>query len=298
MYFRLTLHKILPKIIIFFIRKQKKRKRFKKLSNDAKSGKVISTEDLIRDLRNCGLKHGDSVLVHSSMSKIGFLEDGSITLINALKEVISDNGNILMPSSPNAKLQLDYIRENKIFDVRNSPSRLGIITETFRKSPGVIRSLHPTEPVCVLGKDAFFLTEGHFNSITPYTVDSPFGRLSQLNGKILYIGVTLANAGTSLHTLEDSVNFKLPVYFDEIFNVELIDYDGVSNIVNTKVHNPYFSNLRKCDELIPLFIKEGVCEKVLIGKAESYIFDARKMLDCMMSSYENKGITMYTPKGF
>lgn len=297
MSFRLILHRILPSVIIEFIQKRKKRINFNKLQQDAKVGIVQTKEILIRDLLNSGLQSDDSVLVHSSMSKIGFLKDGPITFIESLEEVIGKSGNILMPSSPNARLQLDFIRENKVFDVQNTPSKLGAITETFRKLPNVIRSLHPTEPVCAWGKDAHYLTEGHFKSITPYSKDSPFGRLAQMNGKILYVGVTLANAGTSLHLLEDSVDFKFPIYHDEEFQVTVTDFDGKSHEVKTKVHNPEYSKLRRCDELIPIFLSEGVCKKVQIGKAESYIFDAKKMLDCMISLYQSKGITMYTPEG-
>lgn len=297
MSFRLFLHRVLPQFIIEFIQKRKKTSHYNKIKNAAIRGDIQTKEKLISDLSKAGIQKGDSVLVHSSMSKIGFLEKGPITIIDALMELIGKNGNILMPSSPNAKLQLDYIKENKFFDVRSTPSKLGAITEVFRQSQNVIRSLHPTEPVCAWGRDAIFLTEGHFKSISPYSKDSPFGRLTQINGKILYIGVTLANAGTSLHTLEDSVDFKFPVYIDELFSATVVDYQGVAHSVKTKVHNPEFSRRRKCDELIPMFIEEGVCKKVLIGSAESYIFDAKKMLDCMITLYKNKGITMYTPKG-
>ena len=46
-----------------------------------------------------------------------------------------------------------------------------------------------------------------------------------------------------------------------------------------------------------MFLESGVCQKVYIGNAESYLFDAKKMLDLMIERYESQKITMYTPKG-
>jgi aminoglycoside 3-N-acetyltransferase len=293
--FRSIVKAILPSSLFEFYRTQKKKKRNAALLSQKEKGHVFTKEFLVKNFQTIGIEKGDSLLVHSSLSKMGYLENGPDTLIDALLEVIGSTGNLLMPSSPNALLQLDYIKNNQLFDVQNSPSKLGAITEVFRKRKGVLRSLNVTEPVCAFGPDALYLTEEHFDELTPYTKKSPFYRLTEKNGKILYIGVTLANAGTSLHLLEDAVDFKYPVYFPEVFDVKIKDATGIIHEVKTKVHNPEFSRKRKCDELIPLFLKEQVCSKVKIGNADSYLFDSKKMFDSMLQNYQEKGITMYTP---
>ena len=293
--FRSFAKAILPSFLFEYYRAKKKQKRNKALFEQKEKGQVLTKEILVQNLQSIGIQKGDSLLVHSSLSKMGFLENGPDTLIDALLEVIGPEGNLLMPSSPNALLQLDFIKSNSLFDVHNSPSKLGAITEVFRKRNGVVRSLNATEPVCALGPDAYFFTEGHFNEITPYTNKSPFYRLTEKNGKILYIGVTLANAGTSLHLLEDALDFKYPVYFPEVFDVKIKDATGTIYEVKTKVHNPEYSKKRKCDELLPLFLEEQVCSKVKFGNADSYLFDSKKMFDSMLKNYIEKGITMYTP---
>ena len=293
--FRSFAKAILPSFLFEYYRAKKKQKRNEALLVQKEKGQVFTKEFLIQNLQSIGIQKGDSLLVHSSLSKMGYLENGPNTLIDALLEVIGATGNLLMPSSPNALLQLDFIKSNSLFDVQNSPSKLGAITEVFRKRKDVVRSLNATEPICALGPDAHFLTEGHFNELTPYTNKSPFYRLTEKNGKILYIGVTLANAGTSLHLLEDAVDFKYPVYFPEVFNVKVKDATGTIHEVKTKVHNPEYSKKRKCDELLPLFLEEQVCSKVKIGNADSYLFDSKKMFDSMLKNYIEKGITMYTP---
>jgi aminoglycoside 3-N-acetyltransferase len=293
--FRSIVKAIIPSSLFEFYRTQKKKKINAALLSQKEKGHVFTKEFLVKNLQTIGIEKGDSLLVHSSLSKMGYLENGPDTLIDALLEVIGSTGNLLMPSSSNALLQLDYIRNNQLFDVQNSPSKLGAITEVFRKRKGVLRSLNVTEPVCALGPDALYLIEGHFDELTPYTKKSPFYRLIEKNGKILYIGVTLANAGTSLHLLEDAVDFKYSVYFPEVFDVKIKDATGNIHEVKTKVHNPEYSKKRKCDDLLPLFLEEQVCSKVKIGNADSYLFDSKKMFGSMLKNYQEKGITMYTP---
>ena len=61
----------------------------------------------------------------------------------------------------------------------------------------------------------------------------------------MYIGVTLDNAGTSLHVLEDSVdNFKFPVYAEKTYHVEVVN-NGEKKTVSTKAHNPEQSKKRQ-----------------------------------------------------
>ncbi len=289
--------KFLPKSFVHLFRRIKKYKRNQDLLKDKNVGNVLTEAILMNEFKEIGINEGDTLLVHSSMSKIGYLEHGPITFINAIINVIGPEGNLLMPSSPNDELQVNYIKKSIPFDVKSTPSKLGTITEEFRKFPGVIRSMNPLEPVCAWGKDAVYLTEGHFNEVTPYTKNSPFRRIIEKNGKILYVGVTLENAGTSLHTLEDEVDFKYDVYSPEIFEVDVIDYKDKTIQVKTKAHNPAFSRIRKCDELIPLFLNENVCVKKKIGKSNCLVFDAKRMFDSMVKNYHEKGITMYTPKG-
>jgi len=289
--------KITPHSILNWNRNRKKKQRDNKLLHQKNTGNGITKEQLINDLKKIGITKGDLLLVHSSLSKIGYLVDGPKTFVDALIEVVGDTGTILMPTSPNAGFQLEFIKKNTSFDVANSPSKTGAITEYFRKLPQTKRSLHPTEPVSAFGNNADYFINEHFNQITPYNNKSPFYKVSEKNGKLLYIGVTLSTAGTNLHTLEDAVDFKFPVYCEELFEVDVIDETGKTHRVKTKVHNPEFSKKRKCDDLIPLFINYGAMQKVKIGEAETLLCDAKLFFDCMVKNYQEKGITMYTPKG-
>ena len=293
-----VIRSITPSFLLELNRKRKKQIRNQALEQQKLSGNSFTQEQLEKQLKAIGIKKGDTLLVHSSLSRIGHLEDGPKTLVDALLSVIGEEGNLLMPTSPNHVFQLNYIQNTPFFDVLNSPSRTGAITEYFRKLPDALRSLHPTEPVSAVGPLAEYFTKDHFKEITPYTDKSPFYRVSEQNGKILYLGVTLDMAGTNLHTLEDAVaDFKFPVYYPQVFEIDILDEEGVKHKVKTKVHNPEYSKKRKCDELIPMFEKKGVLEKCQIGNAETLLVQAKPFLEVMIEAYEKEGVTMYTPKG-
>jgi aminoglycoside 3-N-acetyltransferase len=289
---------ITPTFLLNWNRRRKKNATNLALKSDQGRG-VIFTKELLKDqLSLIGITAGDTLLIHSSMSKIGFLENGAKTLVEALLESIGEDGNLLMPNSPNAGLQLDYIRKLTVFDVQESPSQLGAISEYFRKLPTAKRSAHPTEPVSCVGKNADFFVNDHFGNLTPYNNNSPFYKVAQRRGKILYIGVTLANAGTSLHLLEDIIkDFEFSVYFPEEFEVTVKMENGEFKKMKTLVHDPNQSKKRKCDELIPLFKNKKALKEVKIGKAVTLLVDAHKMLEVMIDEYKKNGVTMYTPHG-
>ena len=271
--------------------------RKRKLLKDKSEGRVLSSARLENEFRSMGVKPGMSVLVHCSMKSIGFLENGPETVLKALRNVIGPDGNILMPTSPNASYQIDYIQANPVFDLVRTPSAMGAVSEYFRKLPGVLRSAHPLEPVSVQGPDAEFLTSGHLHKPTAYHADSPFCRLYSLPSMILYIGVTLDNAGTNLHTLEDAVEFPYPVYAPELFPCTIILPDGSEIESRVKAHNPVWSKKRKCNQLIPMFESEGVIHRACLGEASVLVVDAPRFFESMLRNFKEKNITMYTPYG-
>jgi aminoglycoside 3-N-acetyltransferase len=295
---RNLIRSLMPDFILKWYRSRKKKLRNTGLQSQKKQGIVLTKSDLLEQFNEIGINDGDSLLVHCSLSKIGFVENGAKDVVEALLLAVGSKGNLLMPNSPNASFQLEYIRTLGVFDVENTPSKLGAVSEYFRKLPKTIRSEHPTEPVSCAGPYADWFTKDHFGNETPYNVNSPFFKLYEKKGKILYLGVTLDNAGTNLHTLEDAIeDFKFQVYFPELFEVKVKNVNGEILTMNTKVHHPDQSKKRRCDELIPLFIERGVMKKVKIGKANSLIVDAKGMYDVMIQAYIENGITMYTPFG-
>ncbi len=289
--------RIIPEFILVFLMRLKKYFRNRTLNSQKKLHHTLSKQDIIYELKKAGINNGDHILLHCALSKIGYINGGALTLIDALIETIGEEGNLLMPAFPATGRNKDYLSNNPIFDIRNTPSQMGIVSETFRNMVGVQRSLHPTDSICAFGKDAEYLTNTHFNNISPYNENSPFRKLCTIKGKILMLGTTLNGACTNLHTLEDAVDFKFPIYDEKVFTVKMIDYNGEVKTMETKVHNPIWSAKRNCDALNPIFEKEGVLINCIIGQAKCMLLDADKMLKVMVEYYNKYGVTMYTPYG-
>jgi aminoglycoside 3-N-acetyltransferase len=285
---------ITPNWLLKQYRKFKKKQTRRSLEGQKERNEGYTKDTLLSQLSAAGIHNGDNVLVHSALSKIGYVIGGPQAVVDALLETVGEDGNVLMPNSPNASYQLDYIRTLSCFDVDKDKSKLGAITEVFRNHPEAMRSCHPTEPVSCVGPDAAYFVGGHFGEETPYTKNSPFYKVAEKEGKILMIGVTLDNAGTNLHTLEDEISdFKYPVYYPELFEINVKLPDGNRRSMKTRVHDPEWSKKRKCDDLIPLFEKYGALEHIKIGDADALLIDARKMLDTMIYLYRKYEVTMY-----
>ena len=103
---------------------------------------LITRERIIADLSTLGLDKGLTVLVHSSLSSLGRCPRRSGYRNRGAAGGAGPEGTLLMPSFQKGG-EYDLLRRGGVFDLRTSPSEMGLITETFRRWPGVIRSISP-----------------------------------------------------------------------------------------------------------------------------------------------------------
>ncbi|TFG17946.1 MAG: AAC(3) family N-acetyltransferase [Promethearchaeota archaeon] len=180
----------------------------------------ILKSQLIDDFRKIGLKEGDNVVVHSSLSKIGWIPGKAVPVIEALMEIITEKGTLVMPTHtsdnsdpknwqhpPVPEAWKPIIREHMpAYDPRISPTRgMGIIVDTFLHFLGVIRSNHPSLSFAAWGKYAELIAADH--PLTPsFGINSPLGRLYELKGKIMLLGVDHLN-NSSLHIAENIAGY-------------------------------------------------------------------------------------------
>ncbi len=183
--------------------------------------KIVIKSDVVDALRSVGLQSGDSVMVHTSLGQIGYVCGGAQTVIEALIEVVGQQGTIMMPTQSWKNLDpdtgvhsdvdesdWDTIRENwPAYDKAITPTNtMGAVAEMFRLWPGTIRSDHPARSVAAWGKNAQYLTENHDLS-NIFGDTSPIGKLYELDGKVLLIGVDY-DKNTSIHLAD--VRAKYP----------------------------------------------------------------------------------------
>lgn len=152
------------------------------------------------DLWQLGLPTGSTAMVHSSLRAFGQVPGGADTVIEALLASLGDAGTLLMP----ALSYMSVTPSHPVFDLRTTPSCVGIIPEAFRQRAGVHRSMHPTHSVCGLGRLAAELLSGHDRDQTPCGAHSPFHRLPETDGFILMLGCGL-EPNTSMHAVEELV---------------------------------------------------------------------------------------------
>jgi len=155
---------------------------------------------MVHDLAGLGVRKAGILLVHSSLKSLGRLPDGPETAIAALIEALGSEGTLLMPALSYETVTV----ENPFFDVANTPSCVGALTECFRTRPGTMRSVHPTHSVCGIGSAAGHMLSEHSRDVTPCGEHSPFFKLKSEAGQILFLGCGL-KPNTSMHAVEELV---------------------------------------------------------------------------------------------
>jgi aminoglycoside 3-N-acetyltransferase len=172
-------------------------------------------ESLARDLRALGVEAGMTLEVHSSLSKLGWVSGGPVAVVQALMDVVTEEGTLVMPThSPNytdpAKWRNPPVPESwwpilyeqmPAFDPHITPSSfMGQVVETFRTCPGVLRSSHPALSFAAWGRYAQSITANH-SLDHGLGEQSPLAHLYDLNGSVLLLGVSYESC-TSLHLAE------------------------------------------------------------------------------------------------
>lgn len=181
----------------------------------------FTASSLIEDLLALGLKPGMDLIVHSSLSAIGWVVGGPVALIMALEEILGPEGTLVMPAHsgdlsdpeewsnpPVPEGWKEIIRQTMpAFDPDLTPTRgLGRAAELFRTQPGVLRSYHPQVSFAARGKRADLITENHSLDFGLGN-QSPLARIYDLGGWILLLGVG-QDSNTSLHLAEFRADFK------------------------------------------------------------------------------------------
>ena len=176
---------------------QERRTELKRLQGNARKrlAPVLSTvhgkfgtNELMAELSQRLNLDFEILMVHSSFDSMLPMYTGTAKeLVEGLIEYCGPNRTLVMPSFIMGGRTYDAAAyyEKKPFDVRITPSEMGLVAEIFRRTPKVLRSLHPTCSVCALGPLAKELTTGHHVSRAGMTPDSPFGVMTRRPTSIL-----------------------------------------------------------------------------------------------------------------
>ena len=188
----------------------------------------VGRSRLAAEFTALGLEPGMTVIVHSALSKIGWVPGGAQGVIAALLDVLGDSGTLVMPAhSGNFSDPANWaapaapkdwwatIREEMpAYDPALTPTRnMGAVAESFRKYPGVLRSGHPHVSFTALGPNAQQIVQTHPVGCM-FGERSPLARLYELGAHVLLLGVDHGN-NTAIHLGEDRAEFAGKTYHTE-----------------------------------------------------------------------------------
>ena len=238
------------------------------------------------------------MLVHASVSAIGWVVGGPDVVIRALLDVLTPAGTLMMyvgwedapynlAEWPKDK-QKAYLDECPPFDPATSPAvpKWSILTEYLRTWPGARRSQHPEGSFAAVGAQSDWLTKDHPLQYG-YGPGSPLAKLPEAGGLVLLLGAPFDSL-TLLHYAEHlamvpnkrAVRYRMPVLRDgERVWVELEEFDTSRGIVDWPGED-YFTTIARD------FLSSGQGRTGKVGAAQSYLFDAAALVEFGVSWME------------
>jgi aminoglycoside 3-N-acetyltransferase len=252
--------------------------------------------ELVRALRAVGIEPGDSVMLHSAFEPHHGFRGLSEDAIDAILGALGPQGNLLMVSLPYSTSTLDYLSKNKCFDVRRTPSAMGLVSEFFRRRKGVVRSGHPTHPILAYGPRAEWFIEGHERCLYPCGPGTPFERLLQVGGKVAFFNVPFGYF-TFFHYLEHAVreNFEFPLYTEQPFDVPVIDRNGDRHTVRTYAFSREAIRRRRFEVLETNLRSRGLIREKRVGASRLLLVDLREIVSAV-EDMTAKGVYFYDMK--
>ncbi|MFC1716890.1 AAC(3) family N-acetyltransferase [Candidatus Poribacteria bacterium] len=262
----------------------------------------VTQRDIEDGLKRVGLRSGDCVLVHSSLSRFGYVEGGVATVIDALLHVIGPDGTLIMSAiTTGSEFVIECIRasnEGRIADVQpfdpdNMKTWAGKIPESFRNRPGVIRSLHPTHSVSAYGKLAEEMCSGHEDAPGPCGKHTPYMRLAEIDrGFILLLGVN-HQSNTAIHGIEEIANLEYALYSGWC-RIPIVTSTGMQE-AHTRVHTPYLG--RNLNALETAYIDGRAQTVTVIGNSCIRLINAKRMTEISLDALKKNPWLFITTEG-
>ena len=161
-------------------------------------------------LRDVGLREGDRVFVHSSLQDLASYRElvrlpntGMDIILEAFGNVLTGEGLMALPTFTSTFVDSGVGPTGKVWDRKETPSRVGSITDFAWRQPDFHRSGHPTHSVAARGKGAEEFVAGHrYSDDSTFGKTTPWGKLFREDFRLLFLG-TWFNTCTAIHLTED-----------------------------------------------------------------------------------------------
>jgi aminoglycoside 3-N-acetyltransferase len=166
-----------------------------------------------------GVRRGGVVLVHpDAIVAAQFPPMANVLdiLIEAMEAAIGGEGTLVMPTFSYS------FTKGETFDVRNTPSAVGMVTERFRTRPSVRRTADPIFSFACRGPGAGELCAIPVKEC--FGAQSVFAALHRLNAHIVGLGCSLSRGGTFVHYVETAHN--VDYRYNKTFSGKVISDSG------------------------------------------------------------------------
>lgn len=232
---------------------------------------MLTFENLLEGFRDLGVEEGDTLLVHSSYKSFGPVDGGPQTVIRALEAALGAEGTLIMPT-----FNFDFT-QGKPWDVRKTRSKMGALTEIVRMDPRAKRVFHPFYSFAILGRHAEMLGSLRYKS--SYERNSVFGKLRDLDGKIMVIGLSYNDSMTFFHHIEqmEGVDYR----FLKQFTGQVTDENGntYTDTFEMLVRDVDKGVRTMVDPMGTLMEKAGIVKIHKIGAADVKLMKANEVYD-------------------
>lgn len=261
---------------------------------EAARGSPLRIEEVDAVLERLGIRRGDHVFIHSRTAILGQVEGGLFALLRLLQDRVGRSGLLLMPTFPYHGPNWVHAQSDPLFDVRKTPSQMGLLSEVFRRLPETVRSLHPTHPVAICGSSAQDWARDHEIDPLPFHEKSPFGRLSREGGKILFMELSGLHV-TQVHVAEAELRDEFPaaVYIQPAVSMRVRGYTGCEQRVPVLLHDPRLTLRADPRVFFPRLERDGILRThYLRGYIPFVAIDAGPLVRFLIDR-AREGVTVY-----
>ena len=230
---------------------------------------MLDYKKLVAEFKRIGLEEGDVVFVHSSFKSFGGVEGGPQTVIDALISTLGNEGTLIVP-----RFNFDFCTYGTPWDIRTTPSHMGIITEFVRKDPRSFSVFHPIYSFSIIGKHAKELVKHRYKG--SYSKDSIFHKLRILGAKILQID-RVYKGTTMFHHVEEmlGVDYRYIKNFTGIVTDENgKSYEDTFSIYVLNREQNFFTYVQPIGKILE---EKGVMKIDKIGDATIWYMKADDM---------------------